>query len=66
LPYDHRINDQITASEVRLVDLDGRQLGVKPLPEALAIARARGLDLVEVGPAAVPPVCRIMDYGLSR
>jgi translation initiation factor IF-3 len=48
---------------VRLVDPEGQQLGIKPLPEALAIARQLDLDLVEVAPQANPPVCRIMDYG---
>jgi translation initiation factor IF-3 len=48
---------------VRLVDPDGEQLGIKPLPEALAIARQLDLDLVEVAPGASPPVARIMDYG---
>jgi translation initiation factor IF-3 len=45
------------------VDPDGEQLGIKLLPEALAIARQLDLDLVEVAPGANPPVCRIMDYG---
>jgi translation initiation factor IF-3 len=45
------------------VDPDGKQLGIKPLPEALHIARQLDLDLVEVAPNANPPVCRIMDYG---
>jgi translation initiation factor IF-3 len=45
------------------VDPDGEQLGIKPLPEALAIANELDLDLVEVAPGANPPVCRIMDYG---
>ena len=58
-----RINDRIRAREVRLVDADGKQLGIKPLPEALHIARESDLDLVEVAPLANPPVCRIMDYG---
>jgi translation initiation factor IF-3 len=48
---------------VRLVDSEGQQLGIRPLPEALAIARQADLDLVEVAPLADPPVCRIMDYG---
>ncbi len=48
---------------MRLVDPDGQQLGIKPLPEALAIARQLDLDLVEVASQANPPVCRIMDYG---
>jgi len=48
---------------VLLVAEDGEQLGVKPLPEALATAHERDLDLVEVAPNADPPVCRIMDFG---
>jgi translation initiation factor IF-3 len=48
---------------VRLVSPTGEQIGIKPLPEALAIARDLDLDLVEVAPQANPPVCRIMDYG---
>jgi translation initiation factor IF-3 len=48
---------------VLLVDSDGTKLGVRPLPEALNIARDQDLDLVEVAPGASPPVCRIMDYG---
>lgn len=48
---------------MRLVDPDGQQLGIKPLPEALSIARSLDLDLVEVAPNAAPPVCRVMDYG---
>ncbi|HVM66075.1 MAG TPA: translation initiation factor IF-3 [Acidimicrobiales bacterium] len=59
---EHRINERIRAREVRLVDPDGKQLGIKPLPDALAIARDMDLDLVEVAPQASPPVCRIMDY----
>jgi len=58
-----RINDRIRAREVRLVAADGEQIGIKPLPEALSIARAADLDLVEVAAQANPPVCRIMDYG---
>jgi len=58
-----RINDRIRAREVRLVAADGGQIGIKALPEALAIARAADLDLVEVAAEARPPVCRIMDYG---
>jgi translation initiation factor IF-3 len=45
------------------VDPEGQQLGIKPLPEALSIARGLDMDLVEVAPMANPPVCRIMDYG---
>ncbi|MEE9417797.1 MAG: translation initiation factor IF-3 [Acidimicrobiales bacterium] len=58
-----RINDRIRAREVRLVSPDGEQIGIKPLPEALAIARDLDLDLVEVADQARPPVCRIMDFG---
>ena len=58
-----RINERIRAREVRLVSESGAQEGIKPLPEALAMARDRDLDLVEVAPMANPPVCRIMDYG---
>ena len=58
-----RINDEIRAREVRLVAPDGEQIGIKPLPEALNIARGLDLDLVEVAAQANPPVCRIMDYG---
>jgi translation initiation factor IF-3 len=60
---DARINDRIRARQVRLIGADGSQLGVKPLPEALAIAREQGLDLVEVADKADPPVCKIMDFG---
>jgi len=49
--------------EVRLVGPDGDQIGIRPTPEALAMARDLGLDLVEVAAQASPPVCRIMDYG---
>jgi translation initiation factor IF-3 len=56
------VNERIRAREVRLIDPEGKQLGVKPLPEALVIARQLDLDLVEVAPDASPPVARIMDY----
>jgi translation initiation factor IF-3 len=46
-----------------VIDDDGTQLGVMPTEEALAMARQRGLDLIEVSPTAAPPVCRISDYG---
>jgi translation initiation factor IF-3 len=51
---------------VFLIDADGAQLGVRPLPEALAIARDQGLDLVEVAANKNPPVCRILDYGRHK
>ena len=53
----------IRASEVRIIDENKEQIGVKSLSEALALAQERGLDLVEIAPAANPPVCRVMDYG---
>ena len=46
-----------------MIDDAGQQLGIMPPPQALTIARQKGLDLVEISPTAVPPVCRIMDYG---
>src|SRR5690242_15861792 len=61
--HEVRINDRIRAREVFLVGSDGEQLGVRPLPEALARAHDLQLDLVEVAPNANPPVARIMDYG---
>ncbi|MBI2709911.1 MAG: translation initiation factor IF-3 [Actinobacteria bacterium] len=57
------MNDRIRAREVRLVGPDGAQIGIRPLPEALTIARDLDLDLVEVADKANPPVCRIMDFG---
>lgn len=53
----------IRIREVRVIDDEGQQLGVLPTFQALALAQEKGLDLVEVAPAAVPPVCRILDYG---
>ena len=58
-----RVNDRIRVREVRVIDEQGAQLGILSPREALDIARARGLDLIEVAPNAQPPVCRIMDYG---
>ena len=46
-----------------MIDDDGKQLGIMPPPQALIIAKQKGLDLVEISPTAVPPVCRIMDFG---
>ncbi len=58
-----RINNQIRAREVRVIDDDGSQLGIMPLQEALRICEDKGLDLVEVASTSRPPVCRVMDYG---
>ncbi|HSL83291.1 MAG TPA: translation initiation factor IF-3 [Thermoanaerobaculia bacterium] len=63
---DPRINNQIRKSPVRLIDEDGTQLGIVPVEEARDRARDKGLDLVEVGPNADPPVCRILDWGKLR
>lgn len=60
---DLRINEMIRIREVRVIDDEGQQLGVMPTAKALALAQEKGLDLVEVAPTAVPPVCRILDYG---
>jgi translation initiation factor IF-3 len=62
MPNPHRINEQIRISPVQVVTQAGELL-VKPTPEAIELARQAGLDLVEVGPEAQPPVCRIMDNG---
>ena len=58
-----RINERIRTPQVRVIDENNAQLGVMPMYQALNLARERGLDLVEVAPTAVPPVCRILDYG---
>jgi translation initiation factor IF-3 len=60
---DLRINELIRIREVRVIDDEGQQLGVMATASALALAQEKGLDLVEVAPTAVPPVCRILDYG---
>ncbi len=59
----HRINEEILAREVRLIDEEKNQLGILPVAQALAVAREKELDLVEISPEAAPPVCRILDYG---
>ena len=58
-----RINEQITASEVRLISSSGKQMGILSIREALIQAEDEGFDLVEVSPEANPPVCKIIDYG---
>jgi translation initiation factor IF-3 len=58
-----RVNERIRVREVRLVDEDGHQAGIVLTRDALDRAKGVGLDLIEVSPTAVPPVCRIMDYG---
>jgi translation initiation factor IF-3 len=61
-----RINDYIRAPQVRLIDDNGNQLGIKPTKEAMQYAFDKGLDLVEVASQADPPVARVMDYGKYR
>ena len=61
-----RVNETIRVPQVRLIDDDGSQIGVKARDEALEYAWAKNLDLVEVAPDANPPVCRVMDYGKYR
>ena len=58
-----RTNERIRAREIRVIDENGEQLGVMPPFDALKMARERSLDLVEISPNAVPPVCKIQDYG---
>lgn len=61
-----RFNNRIRAREIRLIDEQGAQVGIVALRDAIQMAEERGFDLVEVAPNAVPPVCRIMDYGKFR
>jgi translation initiation factor IF-3 len=63
---DPRINERIRKSPVRLIDADGTQVGIVKLDEAKAKAKERGLDLVEVGEKADPPVVKIMDWGKAK
>lgn len=58
-----RINEEITATDVRLIGKDGDQLGIVSLSDAQALADQSTLDLVEISPNAEPPVCKVMDYG---
>ncbi|MCA0920994.1 translation initiation factor IF-3 [Pseudooceanicola nanhaiensis] len=58
-----RVNDRIRAPEIRLIGAEGENVGVVPPARALAMAEEAGLDLVEISPNAVPPVCKIMDFG---
>lgn len=61
-----RVNGKIRAREVRVIGTDGQQLGVFSLVDAINMARAKGVDLVEIAATAVPPVCRLVDYGKYR
>lgn len=59
----YRVNRRIRVPEVRVIGADGSQLGVLRTDEALRMAEESGLDLVEISPKAMPPVCKIMDFG---
>lgn len=61
-----RINREITSSSIRLVDHNGNMVGVVSVIEGIRMAEQVGLDLVEISPNAVPPVCKILDYGKYR
>lgn len=58
-----RVNEQITAPQVRLIGVEGEPIGIVPVAEALRLADEAELDLVEIAPLAEPPVCRVMDIG---
>ena len=62
----HQINEEIRDKEVRLISSEGEQLGIMSAKEALALAEEQDLDLVKISPTAVPPVCKLMDYGKFR
>jgi translation initiation factor IF-3 len=62
-PKRNRVNNEITAYEVRLIDAEGNQVGIVKLADAQARAEEVALDLVEIVPNAEPPVCRLMDFG---
>ena len=62
----HQLNEEIRDKELRLIGNEGEQLGIMSADEALKIADERGLDLVKISPQAVPPVCKLMDYGKYR
>lgn len=58
-----RVNREIRAPQVRVIDEEGQMLGVMTVPEAIRMAEDRGLDLLEIAPTATPPTCKIMDHG---
>lgn len=63
---EHVINEKIKDKEVRLIGSEGEQLGIVSIQQALDIAAEKNLDLVKIAPNAVPPVCKVMDYGKFR
>ena len=60
--FDHQLNEEIRDKELRVIGVDGAQVGILSAAQANALAEEQGLDLVKISPNAVPPVCRIMDY----
>lgn len=66
LKFNYRVNQQIRVPEVRVIGVDGKQLGILKLSEALIQARNQGLDLVEIAPTAKPPVAKIVELGKFR
>ena len=63
---EHKVNEQIRVRQIRLIGAEGEQIGIIDTRDAMAMAREKGLDLVMVSPQAVPPVCRLLDYGRFR
>ena len=62
----HELNEDILDKEIRLIGAEGQQLGIMSSQEALKIADEQGVDLVKISPQAVPPVCKLMNYGKFR
>ncbi len=62
----HELNEEIKDKEIRLIGSEGEQMGIMSADEALKIADEQGLDLVKISPQAVPPVCKLMNYGKFR
>ncbi|SMB93889.1 bacterial translation initiation factor 3 (bIF-3) [Deinococcus hopiensis KR-140] len=63
---EHKVNEQIRVRQIRLIGAEGEQIGIIDTREALTMARQQSLDLVMVSPQAIPPVCRLLDYGRFR
>lgn len=63
---EHKINEQIRVRQVRLIDDEGRQVGIVDTRDAVRMAQEKSLDLVMVSPNTVPPVCKLLDYGRFR
>lgn len=63
---EHKVNEQIRVRQIRLIGAEGEQVGIIDTRDAMQMAREAGMDLVMVSPQAVPPVCRLLDYGRFR